>query len=480
MSAHGETHPTALDTSLSLVLGLVAAGKATTRSEIARVTGLARSTVSQRVDALRAGRLIVEGRPAQSTGGRPPIGLLLDPRAGVVLAADLGATHCRLAVAGLSRTVLAEQAHDLDIAHGPDAVLTWLLTRFGEILESAGRTAADVRAVGIGVPGPVEFSSGTVVRPPIMPGWDAACVPRYFAGHYGAPVLVDNDVNVMALGEAMARDTAQEPLLFIKIGTGIGCGIVSQGAVHRGADGAAGDIGHIATRDSDHVPCRCGNEGCIEAVASGSALARELSQSGLDASTSQDVAHLALQGNPTAVRSVRVAATRIGEVIAALVNFYNPSTIVIGGALAPLRDDLLAGIRAVVYRRATPLATRALTIEASRLSERAGVVGAIQLAHQHLFSPRGVQHLLSSAAAGPHRPGPGSLDEPSRNSKHRMAPGARILDASSSGVPNDAAGGIGGLSAAGPPESVKRANVAQSRTDHTRAVLTTGEGESHG
>jgi len=395
-----QAYPTALNTSLSVILRLVAAGDATTRSEIARITGLARSTVSQRVDALRASRLLIEGRPAESTGGRPPIGLALDPHAGVVLAADLGATHCRLAVAGLSRNVLAEQAHDLDITQGPGRVLSWLLTQFGELLEATGRTAADVRAVGIGVPGPVEFSSGTVVRPPIMPGWDAVCVPQHFAEHYDAPVLVDNDVNVMALGEASARNTAQELLLFIKIGTGIGCGIVSRGAVHRGADGAAGDIGHIAIKDSEHVLCRCGNVGCIEAVASGSALARELTEAGLDARTSQDVASLALQGNSIAVRSIRVAAARIGEVIAALVNFYNPSTIVVGGALAPLRDDLLAGIRAVVYRRATPLATRTLTIEASRLSERAGVIGAIQLAHQHIFSPRGMQHLLSSAAGG--------------------------------------------------------------------------------
>lgn len=397
MSGRADGPRNAGSASLGLVLRLIASGEATTRSDLARVTGLARSTVSQRVDALRAGRLLVEGGPAASTGGRPAIGLSLDPRAGVVLAADLGATHSRLAVADLSRTVLAEQAKDLDIARGPDDVLAWLRSQFDELLRAADRRVVDVRAVGIGVPGPVEFSSGTVVRPPIMPGWDATCVPKHFAGHYDAPVLVDNDVNVMALGEASARDTAHELLLFIKVGTGIGCGIVSRGAVHRGADGAAGDIGHIGIRDSEHVGCRCGNVGCIEAVASGSALVSELTGAGLEARTSKDVVSLVLKGNPVAARSVRVAATRIGEVIAALVNFYNPSTIVVGGALAPLRDDLLAGIRAVVYRRATPLATRALAIEASRLGERAGVVGAIQLAHQHVFSPEGMRHLLSPA-----------------------------------------------------------------------------------
>lgn len=398
MSAHRKAYPTALDTSLIVVLRLVAAGEATTCTEIARVTGLARSTVSQRVATLRAGHLLVEGRPTRSTGGRPSMSLSVDPRAGVVLAADLGATHCRLVVADLSRTILAERSEDLDIAEGPDVVLSWLRIQFDETLKATGHMAADVRAVGIGVPGPVEFSSGTVVRPPIMPGWDATCVPKHFAEHYSAPVLVDNDVNIMALGEASVRNTAEEMLLFIKVGTGIGCGIVTHGAVHRGVDGAAGDIGHIAIWDADHVPCRCGNVGCIEAVASGSALVRELAEAGLDVRTSRDVASVVLRGDPVALRSVRVAATRIGEVVAALVNFYNPSTIVVGGALAPLRDDLLAGIRAVVYRRATPLATRALTIETSRLGERAGVIGAVQLAHQHALSPEGMQHLLSSAA----------------------------------------------------------------------------------
>ncbi len=403
MQAHLDAHPTSLDSSLGIVLRLVAAGEATTRSDIARATGLARSTVSQRVDRLRAGSLLVEGRSAASTGGRPPIELALNPRAGVILAADLGATHCRLAAADLSRTVLAEQAHELDIARGSATVLSWLVNQFDETLAAIGRTPADVRAIGIGVPGPVEFSSGMVVRPPIMPRWDAVRVPDHFVQHYHAAVLVDNDVNVMALGEASARGPGEELLLFIKIGTGIGCGIVSRGDVHRGADGAAGDIGHISVRDSEHVPCDCGNVGCIEAVASGAALVRELADAGLDVRTNHDVVSLALHGDPVAIRSIRVAATRIGEVIAALVNFYNPSTIVFGGALAPLRDDLLAGIRAVVYRRATPLATRTLTIEASRLGERAGVVGAIQLAHQHLFSAQGLPGLLNNlrgAAAG--------------------------------------------------------------------------------
>jgi len=381
------------------VLRLVASGGARTRRDIALATGLAPSTVSQRVDALRAVDLLIDGPPGDSTGGRPPVGLALNPRSGVVLAADLGATHSRLAVADLSTTVLAEQAHDLNIAEGPDTVLRWVQARFRQMLQETGFSPADVRAVGVGVPGPVEFSSGTVVRPPIMPGWDGVRIPSYFTGAFDAAVLVDNDVNVMALGEDSVRAPSDSLLLYIKVGTGIGCGIVTRGVVHRGIDGAAGDIGHIQVAGHDGQMCRCGNIGCVEAIASGSALARDLARAGLATETPRDVVRLALEGNPTAVRSVRVAAGHIGEVVAALVNFYNPATITVGGALAAVRDDLLAGIRAVVYRRATPLATRALTIEASRLGERSGVVGAMVLAREHILSPQGLHHLLEPVSA---------------------------------------------------------------------------------
>lgn len=384
-------------TSLAEVFRLVAIGRAVTRSEIARVTGLARSTVGLRVDALRTHGLLDDGVPVESTGGRPAIGLAVGPRAGVVLGADLGATHMGLAVATLSGGILAESISEITIADGPEQVLGQVSAGFKALLRSAGKQATDVRSIGIGVPGPVEFHSGTVIRPPIMPGWDGARVPTYFADTFNAPVVVDNDVNVMAFGEYLTRDAGDAFILFVKIGTGIGCGIVSHGRVYRGADGAAGDIGHIKLPEDDETICSCGNIGCVEAVASGSAIARELAAAGEDATTSYDVVRLALEGNPIAVRGVRRAATQIGEVVASLVNFHNPSLIVVGGPLAPLQYDLLAGIRAVVYKRATPLATRTLAIEASWLDDRSGVVGAVGLASEHVLSPAGLQHLIKVA-----------------------------------------------------------------------------------
>jgi predicted NBD/HSP70 family sugar kinase len=274
----------------------------------------------------------------------------------------------------------------------------------GKLLEKAGRPSRDVRAISIGVPGPVEASTGTVIRPPIMRGWDGYRVPEFFAESEGergrkhelhrADVLVDNDVNIMAFGEYSHRRDG-EHLLYVKVGTGIGCGIVSGGVLHRGASGAAGDIGHIRLPGHDDVLCHCGNSGCVEAVAGGKALANALKEAGLKAEGVRDVVRLVEEGNPVALRRVREAGRQIGEVLASLVSFHNPDAIVLGGRLAQLHEELLADIRAVIYRRALPLATRSLTIETSTLGERAGVEGAARLAARHLLSPRGIGRLLT-------------------------------------------------------------------------------------
>jgi predicted NBD/HSP70 family sugar kinase len=387
---------------LGMLLSLLAAGDAATRTDLARLTGLARSTVSQRVDALLRIGLLTEIGDGPSTGGRRPLLLALKPGVGVVLGADIGATHCRLAVADLAGHISAELGEPLEVSAGPEPVLSRVLEGFRRLLAEVGHEVADVRAIGIGVPGPVEFATGMVVQPPIMPGWHGLAIPRWFREQMvPAPVLVDNDVNVMALGEYLSRGSGGEHLLFVKVSTGIGCGIISHGTVHRGADGAAGDIGHVHVAEQDETLCACGNTGCLEAVASGSAVARLLRQEGLQVRTARDVVELAEGGDARAVRGVRVAGEQIGAVLASLVNFYNPSVIILGGALAQLRDDLTAGIRSVVYQRALPLATRRLTIETSALGHRAGVIGAVGLAAQHARSPAAMSQLIG----GHHSPG---------------------------------------------------------------------------
>jgi predicted NBD/HSP70 family sugar kinase len=380
------------------LLSLIRAGTAVTRADLARHTGLARSTVAQRVDALLASGLVLEAGGTPSTGGRPATMLAFNHRAGVVLVADLGATHARLAVSDLAGTPLAERAGDLDIALGPDAVLTWVSARFDDLLQAAAKTPGDVRGIGIGVPGPVEFDSGRPVNPPIMPGWDGFDIPGWFADRYGAPVLVDNDVNIMARGEHWVHWRATPHLLLVKVGTGIGCGIVADGHIHRGARGAAGDIGHIRATSED-VICHCGNVGCLEAVAGGHALATRLAATGVEASNSRDVVRLVREGNVGATRMVRAAGRTLGEVLAGTVNFFNPAVIVIGGDIAEAHAQLLAGVREGIFSRSLPLATRDLRIVPCRLGDRAGVTGAAITAIEQVLSPAAVDQTLQATAA---------------------------------------------------------------------------------
>jgi predicted NBD/HSP70 family sugar kinase len=378
------------------VLQLIRDREGMTRSDLARITGLARSTVAQRVDALLAHELVYEAGGTASTGGRPPTLLTFNQRAGVVLVADLGATHSRLAASDLAGAPLAEEAFDMDIASGPEKVLGMVDEHFTALLGELGRTPEDVRGIGIGVPGPVAFTKGQPVKPPIMPGWNGFPIPRWFAGRYDAPVLVDNDVNIMALGEHWANWRETEHLMFVKVGTGIGCGIVAGRAIHRGAQGAAGDIGHIRLAGHEDVVCHCGNLGCVEAVAGGGALARRLTDAGIEAHDSRDVVRLVRADDASAVRMVREAGRYLGEVLASCVNFFNPGVIVIGGDLGEA-PELLAGVREVTIQRSLPLATGELAIVASRLGDRAGVIGAAVMVVEHVLAPDVVDRVVHAA-----------------------------------------------------------------------------------
>jgi predicted NBD/HSP70 family sugar kinase len=386
-------------TSSGALLQLIIDGRATTRTELASITGLARSTVSQRLDPLVEQGLVRETGEGPSTGGRPPMVVAFNRDAGVVLAADLGATHARLGVADLGGEPLAEHSQELNIGEGPERVLTIVQERFGALLAESGKTSSDVRGIGMGLPGPVEFASGTPVSPPIMPGWNEYPVRAFFREHYDAPVFVDNDVNIMALGEysQVWRNTVRD-LLYVKVGTGIGCGIICGGVLHRGAEGAAGDIGHIRLSGADDALCRCSNVGCVEAVAGGGALARRLSELGYEARTPSDVVDLVLAGNPEAVRLVRTAGRQIGEILAGTVNLLNPAVIVIGGRIAAAQEQLLAGVREIVYQRSLPLATRHLQIVRSELGSRAGIMGAAVLVLDELLSPEAIDNSLGRAA----------------------------------------------------------------------------------
>ncbi|HKU31853.1 ROK family transcriptional regulator [Arthrobacter sp. NyZ413] len=371
-------------------------GRARTRAELAITTGLARSTVASRIDALMNSGLVGPAGEASSSGGRPPSRFAFNPAARVVLAVDVGATHVIVAVTDLGGTVLAERRLKQQVADGPDVVLGRVVAEGLELLGESGRGIVDLAGIGIGLPGPVEHATGRPVKPPIMPGWDGFDVVRYVQRSLPVPVLVDNDVNIMALGERTAYWPDHDNLLFVKIATGIGAGIISSGELQRGANGTAGDLGHVRVPRGDDVLCTCGNHGCLEALASGMAVARQLSANGLEASSGADVVRLVAEGNLQAIQALRQAGRDVGDVLATVVNLLNPSMIVIGGSVGEAGEHLVAGIREVVYRRSLPLATSHLRIGISMAGDRAAILGASQMVTQHVLSPAVIEATLQA------------------------------------------------------------------------------------
>ncbi len=368
-------------------------GKPRTRSELATLTGLARSTVAARVDALLRARLISSVAYAASTGGRPSRQFAFDGTQQGVLGVDIGASHAHIGVSDLHGTLLLDTEVSLAVSEGPETVLGWVVDEGRQLLEQVG-IPDFLRAIGVGLPGPVEHTTGRPVDPPIMPGWDRFDVPGMLSEAFGVSTLVDNDVNVMAVGERNDHWSDVDDLLLVKVSTGIGAGVIVGGRVHRGAQGIAGDIGHVYVAGADDVACRCGSTGCLEAVAAGPAIAAKLREAGLDVTTPQDVAVAVNRGDIDAVRAVREAGRVIGRVLTTCVSLINPAVIVLGGPIANAGDHLVAGARETIYTRAAPLATGSLQILRSRGTDKAAVSGASSMAIQHALSVDSVEALV--------------------------------------------------------------------------------------
>ncbi|GIJ25650.1 sugar kinase [Micromonospora qiuiae] len=366
------------------------------RAELADRLEMPRPRLLAELERLVALGYVAEAGKAASRGGRRSTLVELRPQLRFA-AVDLGASSIDVEVVNGRLEPVAAYAEAADIRSGPKAILQ----RVNELLYKARTDGVYDRldAVGIGVPGPVSFRDGVPVSPPIMPGWDRFPVRELITREHSCPAVVDNDVNIMAIGERHGGVAhSVNDFLFVKIGTGIGCGIYLSGEVYRGTDGCAGDIGHIQV--DPHGPiCSCGNAGCLEALFSGAALAKEAmaaARSGTSPAlaerlaaqgtvTALDVAAGAGEGDVTCIQLIREGGRRVGSVLAGLVSFTNPSMIVIGGGLAQLGHILLAEIRSVVYRRSLPLATGNLPVVLSELGSRAGVAGAAVLASDLAF-----------------------------------------------------------------------------------------------
>ncbi|SCK35697.1 ROK family protein (putative glucokinase) [Streptomyces sp. WMMB 322] len=380
------------------LLRLLRDGGPNSRAELGDRVDLSRSKLAVEIDRLLETGLVVADGLAASRGGRRSHNVRLAPELRF-LGVDIGATSVDVAVTNPELEILGHVNQPMDVREGPVAVFDEVLALVGKLRDSG--VADGFAGAGIGVPGPVRFPEGVPVAPPIMPGWDGFPVREALSQELGCPVMVDNDVNLMAMGEMQAGVARSVRDFFcVKIGTGIGCGVVAGGEVHRGTTGSAGDIGHIQV-ELEGRPCPCGNRGCLEAYFGGAALARDAEAAARDGVSpelsarleaagrlsAEDVANAAAAGDGTSLDLIREGGARVGQVIAGLVSFFNPGLVVIGGGVTGLGHTLLASIRTQVYRQSLPLATGNLPIVLGELGPVAGVTGAARLISDHLFSP---------------------------------------------------------------------------------------------
>ncbi|CAN5760169.1 ROK family transcriptional regulator [soil metagenome] len=371
------------------------------RDALANGAGFSKSRANAAVAGMLDQGLLEATGAQQSTGGRRAEALRLSRSLGVLLGVALGATGLEVGVLAPDLELLAHHSEPADVRDGPALLMARVRKLMRELLAKCKRKPGDVMGIGIGVPGPVDFESGQLVNAPLMPEWDAYSIRDDLRVDYPAPVFVDNDVNVMALGELWRMQRGLQNFLVVKVGTGIGCGIVCHGRVYRGANGSAGDVGHICV-DPAGPRCHCGNLGCVETMAAGPAIARaatEAARGGQSALLAQmlaergvlklqDVAQASRAGDVVANAIVQRSGALIGQMLASVVNFHNPSHVFIGGGIQRIGPLFLAAVRQSVYHRSLALSTRHLEIQYTPLGERAGIIGAGVLAMQETLARR--------------------------------------------------------------------------------------------
>src|SRR3954465_5095802 len=353
------------------------------RAEIARRTGLSRSTVSSLVADLQADGLVVErpepGSAHGQQGGRPPILLSFDASAGAAVGIDFGHSHLRVAVSDLASTILSERREPLDTDHDAQQGLELAAEMVTDALADAGVPRSAVIGAGMGLPGPIEQDAGTVGSSAILPGWIGMTAANEMRHRLDIPVLGDNDANPGALAEAAfgaGRDAGD--LIYLKVSSGIGAGLILNGRLYRGSAGLAGELGHVLV-DPDGIVCRCGNRGCLETVAATGALVDLLRRSHGEDFTIEAMLDAARDGDAGCQRVIHDAGRALGTVAAMLLNVLNPEMLIVGGDLAAAGDLLLDGIRESLARAALPETSKGAELVAGVLGERAQVLGALAL-----------------------------------------------------------------------------------------------------
>ncbi|TRZ56990.1 MAG: ROK family protein [Streptomycetaceae bacterium] len=354
-----------------------------TRTQLEELSGLSRLSISQKIKSLISAQALIEIDYLPSVGGRKAALFSINPAIGYVGICYFSATFLTVAVADMTGAIVASKSKDIDISDGPNVHLSIAVDWLGELLKKIPKSKQ--LGIIIGVPGPVSHNSGKVVSAPIMKGWSGVDIASRFKDQLKLPAFLENDVNLMAIAEHRLVYPKIENLLLIKLGTGIGSGLIINGELFRGSDGSAGDIGHNQFDALEGMICRCGRSGCLESFSSGWSLVERVQALGYKVKKLSEIEVLARNGNVEIIILLKRAAELIGHALADAVNLFNPSKVVIQGLIIGESDQILATIKEAIYQRGAALATSHLEIVRTKLGEDRGILGAAQLGLDRYF-----------------------------------------------------------------------------------------------
>lgn len=394
----------AIDLSLDegLLIHILLKKGAMSRTDLARELDCSRAKSGELVNALIERGLLAEVNNDSRTRSRL---VNLDPDFGYIAGIDVGTTSLDVGVSDMTGEVIARYSTESAVEDGPDIVLGEAIAFINGVLEQEGVGVEKLRSIGIGLPGPVRFPSFSVIGDHFLPGWEGHEVHYLLQPAFPkAVIVVDNDANIMALGsqhKGLGKD--YQNFIFVKVGTGIGAGVIINGKLLRGATSCAGHIGHTCV-DFSGPYCRCGNQGCLEAMAGGPAIARKAMQAVADGEsdllaeymeqnngvlTAVDVGEAAAKGDETSLGIFRDAGRMIGYVLAGVANVVNPEIIVVGGGVSKSGYQMLTAVRRAILKRSYPFVTVNLPVRYSPIIDDVGVYGCIALASDWLFRVEG-------------------------------------------------------------------------------------------
>lgn len=372
------------------IIQLVWNEKTITRAELSRLSGFSRSTITANVDKLLEDGMLLE-QPLEGQDKRKS--LVINQNRGLFIGIELDADCCAVGACDIMGTLLVEQCISIDYVDGPDAILKQISQTIKALQESLKERETAILGIGVGLPSPVDFAGGYAVHPAFMPGWHHYPVGPKLEKLYACPVFVDNEVNTMAFGEAFLSEQYRgKDILFIKLGAGIGAGMIVQGSIYRGNSGMSGNIGHMRV-DGNTQQCKCGKVGCLEAIAGGSAL---LKRAELLAHTKQnpflqkvveEKGYLQLSDLKEAIRRrdsqiiqmVDESAHTIGSMVGSLVVFYDPKAVVLGGNLCEFGLQYVDSIRRAIITEATPWIKSDFDVNVTKFGDSIGVIGSAML-----------------------------------------------------------------------------------------------------